>query len=255
MLVGGNKIAMSRALGAAFLSHQVEQLERSTARGGRGDSNNNWRERDRDGADGRGAIPAPRNTAANDMRATPGGSPPKGGRKKGFDGRQVLGTGAGDARSKRRPAENNRKEADIIIVDASVLIHCISQIKAWCRDGREEVIIVPLEGAFYSRMLPQPRLLTSHPQRLTHSISSKKVPVYLLSEPEPPLASSSLRLAPTLASASRATPRLCSGMTFPSPTPMTPRSVNPPPNGSGVLSAAHAGRLPRLLANVWPSPY
>lgn len=52
---------------------------------------------------------------------------------------------------KRGSAEEERKakDADIVVVDASVLIHALYQVKKWCRDGREEVIIIPLEGEFH----------------------------------------------------------------------------------------------------------
>ena len=39
------------------------------------------------------------------------------------------------------------KDADVIVVDASVLVNALGQLKKWCRDGQEEIIIVPLEGA------------------------------------------------------------------------------------------------------------
>ena len=42
--------------------------------------------------------------------------------------------------------ERNEKDADIVVVDASVLIHALGQVKKWCREGREEIIIAPLEG-------------------------------------------------------------------------------------------------------------
>jgi hypothetical protein len=41
------------------------------------------------------------------------------------------------------------KEADVIIVDASVLVNALGQVKKWCRDGQEEIIIVPLEGTLF----------------------------------------------------------------------------------------------------------
>jgi hypothetical protein len=150
MLVGSNQIAMSKALGAAFLSHQVEQLERTAARGGRGDAAPNWRERDRESSERR-AIPVWRGASAAATQPASGGSPPRNGRKKGNDGRQALGNGGGEVRQKRRQDGARRdKDADVIIVDASVLIHCISQFKAWCREGREEIVIVPLEGMIYT---------------------------------------------------------------------------------------------------------
>ena len=42
--------------------------------------------------------------------------------------------------------ERKMKDADIVVVDGSVLIHALYQVKKWCRDGREEILIVPLEG-------------------------------------------------------------------------------------------------------------
>jgi hypothetical protein len=114
-MIGHNKLAMSKALGAAFLSHQVEQLEKSTAGGGGG------------GRRARG--PAQR---------APSNSPPKPARSQG--------QGHGYGQAKRRSNEGVTAEADIIVVDASVLVHCLNQVKVWCRDGREETIIVPLEG-------------------------------------------------------------------------------------------------------------
>lgn len=38
------------------------------------------------------------------------------------------------------------KDADVVVVDASVLVHALYQVKKWCKDGRQEKIIVPLEG-------------------------------------------------------------------------------------------------------------
>ena len=53
----------------------------------------------------------------------------------------------GSERQKETERENGReKDADVVIVDASVLVHALPQVKKWCRDGREEVVIVPLEG-------------------------------------------------------------------------------------------------------------
>ncbi|KAG1891639.1 uncharacterized protein F5891DRAFT_1211213 [Suillus fuscotomentosus] len=37
------------------------------------------------------------------------------------------------------------KDADIVVVNASVLVHALHQVKKWCRDGRDEIVIVPLE--------------------------------------------------------------------------------------------------------------
>jgi hypothetical protein len=48
----------------------------------------------------------------------------------------------------RRSFEGHRieKDADVVVVDASVLVHALYQVKKWCKDGRQEKIIVPLEG-------------------------------------------------------------------------------------------------------------
>lgn len=102
---------MSRALGAAFLTHQVEQLEKTVnARGGPGSQN--WRETQR--------TPIPQKRPQNPR------SPAMWARVKPYD--------------------TDAKEADIIVVDASVLVHALYQVKRWCKDGRDQVLIVPLEG-------------------------------------------------------------------------------------------------------------
>lgn len=121
---------MSRALGAAFLNHQVEQLEKSAASG-------NWRSR------------AP-NTQASTKRAQhPGNNAPiatsgKQAPRKKAAGMLVIPRDTPPA-SVRRSMEDE-KDADVVIVDASVLVHALHQVKKWCRDGRHEVVIVPLEG-------------------------------------------------------------------------------------------------------------
>jgi hypothetical protein len=53
---------------------------------------------------------------------------------------EAMGPKAGHAGGK------GDKDADIIVVDASVLVHALYQVKKWSRDGRKEIIIVPLEG-------------------------------------------------------------------------------------------------------------
>ena len=45
-----------------------------------------------------------------------------------------------------RRDDGAEKDADVVVVDASVLVHALPQVKKWCRDGRKEVVIVPLEG-------------------------------------------------------------------------------------------------------------
>ncbi|KDQ22604.1 hypothetical protein PLEOSDRAFT_1114632 [Pleurotus ostreatus PC15] len=118
--MAANKMAMSRALGAAFLSHQVEQLEKSvnTPQGA-------WREK--------------KNTFANQRLP-----PFKQADQRRRNGRESYG----DVDFRRRRSHEDyeeTKDADVIIVDASVLVHALSQVKKWCRDGRQEVVIVPLE--------------------------------------------------------------------------------------------------------------
>ncbi len=140
---------MSRALGAAFLHHQVEQLEKTIS--SNGPTSGNWRERKgftngSPGSGRRGPI-------------SPGAKVPQ--RKKIGEAAATLSRERvpvkGDEFNRnlnsgpeiiRRSVEQERKEkdADIVVVDGSVLIHALYQVKKWCRDGREEVIIVPLEG-------------------------------------------------------------------------------------------------------------
>lgn len=48
------------------------------------------------------------------------------------------------------------KDADIVVIDASVLVHALYQVKKWCRDGRKEILIVPLEGK------PDPAVVSGH---------------------------------------------------------------------------------------------
>jgi hypothetical protein len=139
---------MSRALGAAFLTHQVEQLEKSVSaapsrpppsRGRGSNNNNNWRDRQRP----RPSPPADSKRSQlpiGGIRITTATTHPHHQQKE----RPPVAV-------KKRGAENFRKtpgvkEADVIIVDASVLVNALGQVKKWCRDGQEEVIIVPLEG-------------------------------------------------------------------------------------------------------------
>lgn len=109
---------MSRALGAAFLNHQVEQLEKTV-----GPGSGNWRDHRRT---------QPRTEM-----------PGKVIRRKDGDGVEIDG---GDGRVRRREDARPQKDADIVVVDASVLVHALHHLKKWCRDGREEVVIIPLEA-------------------------------------------------------------------------------------------------------------
>ncbi|KAJ7668887.1 hypothetical protein B0H17DRAFT_1209859 [Mycena rosella] len=122
---------MSRALGAAFLSHQVEQLEKSAASG-------NWRNRatlQSSPKRERGQQPGSNATIATTAKPAP---------RKKTAGVLVIPRDTPPA-SVRRSMEDE-KDADVIVVDASVLVHALHQVKKWCRDGRAEVVIVPLEA-------------------------------------------------------------------------------------------------------------
>lgn len=110
---------MSRALGAAFLNHQVEQLEKSVVN--RGPSSGNWRDRDRRGPQAK--------TAADAVR-----------------GKRVQPTFVAPTPKLAKMQPKQDKDADVVIIDASVLIHDIAQLKKWCRPDRKETIVVPLEG-------------------------------------------------------------------------------------------------------------
>ncbi|KAI0247530.1 hypothetical protein BJV78DRAFT_908874 [Lactifluus subvellereus] len=142
-----NKLALSRALGAAFLTHQVEQLEKSVSAPpprpspsrSYNSSNNNWRDRQRPhpppSTDSkRGQLPI------GGIKITTSAAPPHHQQKE-----------RPAAAARKRGGEDPRKtpsvkEADVIIVDASVLVNALGQVKRWCRDGQEEVLIVPLEA-------------------------------------------------------------------------------------------------------------
>ncbi|KAI0739868.1 hypothetical protein C8Q80DRAFT_200443 [Daedaleopsis nitida] len=130
--VAPSKLAMSRALGAAFLNHQVEQLEKSVHSGG------NWRE-----------------------RRTPDNWRGGGETKRGFTGPKVIKKRSDEGveerprqtdsqwgeRDERRSEDGKgHKDADVVVVDASVLVHGLYHLKKWCREGREEVVIIPLEA-------------------------------------------------------------------------------------------------------------
>ena len=136
-MLTANKLAMSKALGAAFLNHQVEQLEKSVS----AKDNGGWRDRR--------FTPAQANTdysrGPNNARRTPQGAAGHGPKVAKRGGERTEVNGAEDRR--RREGAIEDKDADIVVVDASVLVHAISQVKKWCRDGRQEIVIVPLEGA------------------------------------------------------------------------------------------------------------
>jgi hypothetical protein len=139
---------MSRALGAAFLSHQVEELEKSVAapRNHNGNSSGNWRDRQR-----------PHHSPSNDSKR---GQFPIGGIRITTTTTSPHPHQQHQYQQKDRPAAARKrgaedakktsvKQADVIIVDASVLVNALGQVKKWCRDNQEEIIIVPLEGTFF----------------------------------------------------------------------------------------------------------
>lgn len=132
--VAPSKLAMSRALGAAFLNHKVEQLEKSVHTG------SNWRER-RTPDNWRGGGETKRNFVG-----------PRIIKKRSDEVSEETARQPDAQRGEKhgdRRSEDGRghKDADVVVVDASVLIHGLYHLKKWCREGREEIIIVPLEGA------------------------------------------------------------------------------------------------------------
>ncbi|GBE85667.1 predicted protein [Sparassis crispa] len=124
--IASNKLAMSRALGAAFLNHQVEQLEKTVTNTGPGAAN--WRDHRRN------------HDGVHPDKRTRNAPTPKG--PKGKDGEATDADG-GEDKVRRR---DGHKDADVVVVDASVLVHALPQLKKWCREWREEVVIVPLEA-------------------------------------------------------------------------------------------------------------
>lgn len=128
---------MSRALGAAFLNHQVEQLEKSV--NNRIPGTTNWRDRrvphsDQGGRNSSGKL---NNLQGGLASRRVSGSPPK---------QRIDDMPLRDPSDKKQKRGQETKDADIIVLDASVLIHALGQLKKWSRDGRQEIIIVPLEG-------------------------------------------------------------------------------------------------------------
>ncbi|KAF9220607.1 hypothetical protein BS17DRAFT_797602 [Gyrodon lividus] len=139
---------MSRALGAAFLSHQVEQLEKSVTRG---PASGNWRDRRQPQAE-LGVTNGNANRRGNAIshgvkqRPTPGH---KSAKKEHTEREREHGEAR--HREKEQPRRSSEeaggeKDADLVVVDASVLVHALHQVKKWCREGREEIVIVPLEA-------------------------------------------------------------------------------------------------------------
>ncbi|CAK5272121.1 unnamed protein product [Mycena citricolor] len=128
--------AMSRALGAAFLNHQVEQLEKSAA------SSANWRARSSHQASNK-RRPVQITDNSNSKAANP---------KTPTKKFQNVNTGPLAIAAAARLSLEDTKEKDaesgvvVIVVDASVLVHALHQLKRWSRDGRKETVIIPLEA-------------------------------------------------------------------------------------------------------------
>ncbi|KAI6145013.1 hypothetical protein BKA82DRAFT_147594 [Pisolithus tinctorius] len=146
-----NKLAMSRALGAAFLSHQVEQLEKSVSHQGHANLAGRRdipRDRDRDVGDRRqpfgehtsgvgGTVHkrGPANHPAKQRAPAPSGT--RQSPRKDYPEKPVH---------KAHEYQRETKDADLIVLDASVLVHGLHKVKKWCKEGREEIVIVPLEA-------------------------------------------------------------------------------------------------------------
>lgn len=129
---------MSRALGAAFLNHQVEQLEKSVNSRTPGTTNRRDRRVPRNNqAGGRSSFEKNRNPPGALAPRRVSGSPPK---------QRIDDMSPEDSSDKKQKRFNETKDADVIVLDASVLIHALGQLKKWSRDDRKEIIIVPLEG-------------------------------------------------------------------------------------------------------------
>jgi hypothetical protein len=137
-----SKVALSRALGAAFLNHQVAQLEKTVAEGS---ASGDWRDRRQK------QIPAssPPRTNQRGMINLNNRSPSQqhqgkpNGKQQGIETRPAQPRNSDEEKRARRPSE---VDADVIVVDASVLIHAIHQVKLWCRSDRKEKVVIPLEA-------------------------------------------------------------------------------------------------------------
>lgn len=141
---------MSRALGAAFLGHQVAQLESrintspssSPRGGGRGRGSRGGRvwnpDRDRGGGGG-GQRVRKRSFSLHPVPAEPGLEPAQLPSNTPVTAPTSQGV---PVAPKERPVM-----ANVIVLDASVLVYALGQVKRWCKEERKETLIVPLEGA------------------------------------------------------------------------------------------------------------
>ncbi|KAG9078440.1 hypothetical protein FRC06_008364 [Ceratobasidium sp. 370] len=144
---------MSRALGAAFLSHQVAELERN-ANGPRGRP-----ARGRGGARTGGGVRRSDKDQDYDpefdrarAKADFGINPTNGDEGSWRRRPQSSDDTASESASPPRPRAINAAHgargtplADVIVVDGSVLIYALGAVQRWCRNGRTEVVI-PLEA-------------------------------------------------------------------------------------------------------------
>ncbi|KAF7361107.1 hypothetical protein MSAN_01142300 [Mycena sanguinolenta] len=121
---------MSRALGAAFLNHQVEQLEKSAA-----NANANWRTRPQPPASPK-RVQQPKRASQQQQRNSNGVN----GQRRSFDDPKASEKDGG------KTSHSNEKDANIIVIDASVLIHALPAVRFWVHEGRTEILIVPLEA-------------------------------------------------------------------------------------------------------------
>ncbi|KAI0292960.1 hypothetical protein B0F90DRAFT_1644394, partial [Multifurca ochricompacta] len=165
--VATNKLAMSRALGAAFLTHQVEQLEKSVSGSAsprspppyrnnnhhnNNNNNNNWRDRQPrppnyrthpqlpvDSNSKRGQLPIGGIRITTNTNSPSAAQPPHQYQKERPPPPALR-------KQRANGGQPSVKQADVVVVDASVLVNALGQVKKWCRDGQEEILIVPLEA-------------------------------------------------------------------------------------------------------------
>jgi hypothetical protein len=191
---------MSRALGAAFLNHQVTELERNTnnqrtraprGRGGRtgGGVRRSEKDQEYDPEFDRARTKADfgigptagdegswrRRPQSSDDTASESASPP----------RPRTLHGAQGARSAPPP--------DVVVVDASVLIHSLGAVQRWCRNKHTQVVI-PLEGELSPQFCDRPTHMTSGLKLLIPWTSSNRAPASSPYAPGPPPACSRRKL-------------------------------------------------------------
>ncbi|KAH7103432.1 hypothetical protein BKA62DRAFT_768845 [Auriculariales sp. MPI-PUGE-AT-0066] len=115
---------MSRALGAAFLSHQVVELERAVANNHANTPNSPRRGGGGGGMRGRGRGGGGANNSA----------------KRGGHRSQTSDDASGEDSRMSLPVGTA-----IVVLDASVLVHAPGAVKRWCRDHIGPDLVVPLE--------------------------------------------------------------------------------------------------------------